>query len=169
MGKMSFNKQSFDVCDFLDGLKQDYSSIMKDKGIEFIVTDSVKTTLKTDQLRLEQILENLIINSVDFVPSQNGKIEIGAKQENGKMIFHVKDNGVGIPKDKQQNIFKKFYQVDTSHTRKHGGTGLGLVISKGIVNALGGKIWFESEPEKETTFYFSIPTERKKITMELPC
>ena len=166
MGKMSFNKESFDVCNFLDRLKQDSSHLMKDKGIEFVVTDSVKITLKTDQLRLRQVLENLIRNSVDFVSSKNGKIEVGAKQENGKMIFHVKDNGIGIPKDKQKNIFKKFYQVDTSHTRKHGGTGLGLVICRGIVYALGGEIWFESEPGKGTEFYFSIPTERKKITME---
>ena len=80
------------------------------------------------------------------------------------MIFHVKDNGVGIPKDKQQNIFKKFYQVDTSHTRKHGGTGLGLVICKGIVNALGGEIWFESDPRKGTEFYFSTPIYGEKIS-----
>jgi len=168
MGKMSFNKESFDVCDFLDRVKQDSSYLMKNKGIEFIVTDSVKITLKTDQLRLGQILENLIRNSVDFVPSKNGKIEVGAKQENGKIIFHVKDNGIGIPKDKQQNIFKKFYQVNTSDTRKHGGSGLGLAICKGIVSALGGEIWFESESGKGATFYFSVPTERKKITMDLP-
>ena len=159
MERMSFNKESFDVDDFLDRLKQDCANLMKDKGIEFVVTDSVKTTLKTDQLRLRQILENLIRNSVDFVPPKNGKIEVSAKQENGKIIFHVKDNGVGIPKEKQKNIFKKFYQVDTSHTRKHGGTGLGLVICKGIVNALGGEIWFESEPGKGTTFSFDIPLE----------
>ena len=165
MEKMSFNKESFDVCNFLNRLKQDCSYIMKAKGIEFVVTSSVKTTLKTDQLRLLQILENLIINSVDFVPSKNGKIEVGIKQEGGKMIFHVKDNGSGIPKDKQRNIFKKFYQVDTSHTRKHGGTGLGLVICRGIVNALGGEIWFESEPGKGTTFYFSIPIYGLKITI----
>ena len=169
MERMSFNKESFDVCNFLDRLKQDSSYLMKDKGIEFVVTDSVKTTLKTDQLRLIQILENLIRNSVDFVPLKDGKIEVGVKQENGKMIFHVKDNGIGIPKEKQQNIFKKFYQVDTSHTRKHGGTGLGLVICRGIINALGGEIWLDSELGKGTEFYFSIPTERKKITMmELP-
>ena len=96
------------------------------------------------------------------MPSKNGKIEVVVKQENGKMISHVKDNGIGIPKDKQQNIFKKFYQVDTSHTRKHGGTGLGLVICRGIVNALGGEIWYESEPGKGTTFYFSIPIYKEK-------
>ena len=169
MGKMSFNKKSFDMCNFLDRLKQDSSHLMKDKGIEFVVTDSLKTTLKTDQLRLLQILENLIRNSVDFVPSKNGKIEVGVKQENGKMIFRVKDNGVGISKEKQQNIFKKFYQVDTSHTRKHGGTGLGLVVCKGLIEGLGGEIWFESESGKETTFYFSIPIYEEKIIMEIPC
>ena len=157
MGKMSFKIKSFDVGNFLDELQQDYSHLMKNRGIEFVVINSVKTTLKTDQLRLRQILENMIRNSVDFVPPKTGKIEVGVKQENGKMIFHVKDNGIGIQKEKQQNIFKKFYQADTSHTRKHGGSGLGLAICKGIVDGLGGKIWFESEPRKGTTFSFVIP------------
>ena len=162
MGRMSFKIKSFDVGNFLDRLQQDSSHLMKDRAIEFVVTDSVKTTLKTDQLRLQQVLENLIRNSVDFVPPKNGKIEVGVKQENGKMIFHVKDNGIGIPKEKQKNIFKKFYQVDTSQTRKHGGTGLGLVICQGIVGGLGGNIWFKSEPGKGTTFSFDIPLENNK-------
>ena len=156
MKRMTFNKESFEVDEFLDEFKQDSEYLMKDKGIKFIVTDSVKVTIKNDQLRLRQVLDNLVRNAIDFVPPKNGKIEVSAKQENGKMIFHVKDNGIGIPKEKQINIFKKFYQVDTSVTRKHGGTGLGLVICKGIINALGGEMWFESEPGKETTFYFDI-------------
>jgi len=73
------------------------------------------------------------------------------------MIFAIKDNGVGIPKDRQKNIFKKFYQADTSMTRNAGGTGLGLAICKAIVEAHYGKIWFESEPGIGTTFYFSLP------------
>jgi len=157
MKKMEFNKVSFDVRNFLDKLKQDSFYLMKDKGIEFVVTDSLRLSIKTDELRLRQILDDLIINSVDFVPSKDGRIEVGIKQENGKIIFHVKDNGIGIPKEKQKNIFKKFYQVDASHTRKHSGTGLGLVICKGIVEALGGKIWVESEVGKGTTFFFTIP------------
>ena len=134
---------------------------MKDKEIDFIVTDSLNITIKSDQARLRQILDNMIKNAVDFAPIKNGKIEVIVNRDNGKMIFHVKDNGVGIPKDKQKNIFKKFYQVDTSHRRKHGGTGLGLVICKGIVEGLGGKIWFESEPGIATEFSFDIPTNGK--------
>ena len=157
MKRMQFNIQSIDVDKFLDKLEQDSAYLMKNKGIEFVTPNSLKFSMETDELRLRQILDNLIRNSVDFVPSKDGRIEIGAKPENGKMIFYVKDNGVGIPKEKQKNIFKKFYQVDTSHTRKHGGTGLGLVICKGIVEGLGGEIWFESEPGKGTTFSFDVP------------
>jgi len=69
----------------------------------------------------------------------------------------VKDNGEGIKKEKQEDIFKKFYQVDTSLTRTHGGTGLGLAISKAIVEAFGGKIWFKSEEGHGSSFYFTIP------------
>ena len=157
MKRMQCNMQSLDVDKFLDKLEQDSAYLMKNKGIEFVTPNSLKFSIETDELRLRQILDNLIRNSVDFVPSKDGRIEVGVKQENGKMIFYVKDNGDGIPKEKQKNIFKKFYQVDTSHTRKHGGTGLGLVICKGIVEGLGGKMWFESEPGKGTTFSFDVP------------
>jgi len=157
MKKMHFNIQSMDVDEFFDKLEQDSAYLMKNKGIEFVIANSLKFSIETDEHRLRQILDNMIRNSVDFVASKDGRIEVGAKQENGKMIFYVKDNGDGIPKEKQKNIFKKFYQVDTSHTRKHGGTGLGLVICKGLVEGLGGEIWFESEPGKGTTFFFTIP------------
>ena len=166
MKRMQFNIQSLDVDKFLDKLEQDSAYLMKNKGIEFVIANSLKFSIETDELRLRQILDNMIRNSVDFVPSKDGRIEVGAKQENGKMIFYVKDNGDGIPKEKQKNIFKKFYQVDTSHTRSHGGTGLGLVICKGLVEGLGGKIWFESEPGKRTTFFFTIPIYKEKTTMK---
>jgi len=162
MKKMHFNIQSLDIDEFFDKLEQDSTHLMKDKGIEFVTPNSLKFSIETDELRLRQIFDNIIRNSVDFVPSTDGRIEVGAKQENGKMIFYVKDNGDGIPKEKQKGIFKKFYQADTSHTRSHGGTGLGLVICKGLVEGLGGKIWFESEPRKETTFYFSVPIHKEK-------
>ena len=73
------------------------------------------------------------------------------------ILFSVEDNGPGIPADKLDNIFKKFYQIDTSLTRKHGGTGLGLTICKGIVEAHGGKIWIDKSSNKGTIVKFTLP------------
>jgi signal transduction histidine kinase len=102
---------------------------------------------------------------VDFVPSKDGKISVEAKIKENNIVFAVHDNGPGIPKEKQSNIFKKFYQIDTSATRKHGGTGLGLVICKGITEGLEGKIWLESEVGKGTSFFIYIPTPKSKIVV----
>ncbi|PBO86019.1 MAG: hypothetical protein COA77_00325 [Thaumarchaeota archaeon] len=157
MNKMTFNKSTFDIDEFLKTLKQNSSYLLNGTRIELVVTASLNIPLITDYDRLGEVFDNLIRNSIDFISLEHGKIEVSAKQENGKIIFLVKDNGIGIPKEKQANIFKKFYQVDTSQTRKHGGSGLGLTICKGIIEGLGGKIWFESEPGKYTKFYFSIP------------
>ena len=135
---------------------------MKDKSIKFINSTTNDSVIYSDEYRLTQVFGNLIKNSVDFVPEKSGKIEVGMRPDTYSVIFYTKDNGKGIPKDKQSNLFKKFYQIDTSLKRKHGGTGLGLVISKGIVDALGGRIWFESEEGKGATFYFSIPKRESK-------
>jgi len=101
-----------------------------------------------------------VLNSADFTPAKQGKIEIGARSEDSKIVFYVKDNGAGIPKETQPIMFKKFYQADTSLTRKHAGTGLGLVVCKGIIEGLGGKIWFESQPGTGTSFFFTVPKEQ---------
>ena len=91
------------------------------------------------------------------MPEKKGLIQIDCKKENENIIFYVKDNGSGIPLDKQDQIFQKFYQADTSVTRKIGGTGLGLSISKGIVEGLGGTIWFKSDGKTGTTFFVQLP------------
>jgi signal transduction histidine kinase len=138
---------------------------MKSKNINFKVNSPKKLILNTDKQRLRQVLDNLIRNSVDFVPSKDGKISVEAKIKENNIVFAVQDNGPGIPKEKQSNIFKKFYQIDTSATRKHGGTGLGLVICKGITEGLEGKIWLESEVGKGTSFFIYIPTPKSKIVV----
>jgi len=91
------------------------------------------------------------------VPETGGKIQITGKSEDGFVQFSVVDNGSGIPKDSIDSLFKKFYQLDTSHTRKHGGSGLGLTICRGYVEGMGGKIWVESDEGKGATFFFTIP------------
>ena len=141
---------------------------MKNKSINFTVKCPENIILKTDKQRLRQVLDNLIRNSVDFVPTKDGKISVEAKLKENNIIFSVHDNGPGIPKEKQSNIFKKFYQIDTSHTRKHGGTGLGLVICKGIAEGLEGKIWLESEFGKGTSFFICLPAEDQKVVLNNP-
>lgn len=157
MNMMTFSEQKIDIAKLLDKVMKDVSVMRDDKRIQFVNSNSSKSTILADEDRIIQTMENLIRNSVDFVPEEHGRIEIGARDEDSKVIFYVKDNGIGIPKDKQKNLFKKFYQIDTSHTRKHGGSGLGLAICWGIVRRLGGSMWFESEEGKGTDFYFSIP------------
>src|SRR5579864_8186650 len=154
--KMKFNKRYFAVDDLMDEQTQIHSKLMTGKNIHFTNTTKEKLKVNSDPDRLNQVFANLIKNAVDFVP-ENGKIEINATSKNGDVVFYVKDNGSGIPKEKQDGLFRKFYQIDTSLKRSHGGTGLGLVICKGIVEALGGTIWLESQVGMGTTFYFTIP------------
>ena len=117
-----------------------------------------------DPNRIQQVLSNLISNSIKYVvqPSQ-GVITISTKLDDNYLVFTVKDNGAGIPKDKQSDLFRPFYQADTSLSRKPGGTGLGMSISKGLVELHGGRIWIESEEGKGTTVHFTIPINNKKL------
>jgi signal transduction histidine kinase len=112
-----------------------------------------------DDIRLQQVIINLISNAMDFCPKKNGKINIKLRlEDNAHARISVIDNGVGISKSKLDKIFVKFYQVDTSSTREHGGTGLGLSVCKGIIENHGGKIWAESEEtNKGTQIHILLP------------
>jgi PAS domain S-box-containing protein len=154
---MEFKKVSFNVDSLMDEVVKLCKPMMKDKKIEFVDSSSTKKTISTDKALLSKVFFNLIQNAVDFVSAKQGRIEIGAKEEGNSVVFYVKDNGIGILEKKKDFVFKKFYQVDITFKRKYGGSGFGLVICKGIVENLGGKIWFESKEGEGTTFYFSIP------------
>jgi signal transduction histidine kinase/FixJ family two-component response regulator len=109
-----------------------------------------------DPNRLRQILNNLISNAIKF--TQKGEVTISLEKVNKETLrFIVKDTGIGIPKEKLDLLFKKFSQVDTSHSRIYGGSGLGLSISEGLVRMMGGKIWVESEIGVGSSFIFEIP------------
>ncbi len=154
---MEFKKEKFAVDDFMNEVAESCMPMMNDKKIEFVNSTSVKKSTTSDKTRLNEIFYNLIQNAVDFVPTTGGRIEIKAKEEGDSILFSVKDNGSGILEKRKDQVFKKFYQVDISFKRKYGGSGFGLVICKGIVENLGGKIWFESKEGEGTVFYFSIP------------
>ena len=109
-----------------------------------------------DRSRIEEIINNLIYNAVDFTPADTGEITITIKRDGKFLWFSVADNGVGISKKKQAKLFDKFYQADPTVTRRHGGTGLGLSICKGLVGGMGGTIGMKSTEGKGSTFYFTI-------------
>ena len=166
LNKMRFSYAEVDITRLLEHIQTSNSNILQEKQIEFVNTTNEQISSTTDGSRLDQVFTNLIRNAVDFVPEKGGKIEMGAKLNDSKIHCYVKDNGIGIPKEKQSNLFNKFYQADSTLRRKHGGTGLGLSICKGIVNGLGGKMWVESEEGKGSVFYFEVPQISKGVEVK---
>ena len=160
MNLMVYKKEDFKVGDVVEQVITKYTDSAKEKNVELVNSCKENYAIKTSREKIERVLSNLVKNSIEFSQEKNARVEIGAQSDRKSVVFYVKDNGIGIPKEKQQNLFRKFYQVDTSHTRKHGGVGLGLVVCKGIVEGLGGNIWFESEEGKGTSFYFRIPEDQ---------
>ena len=155
LGQLKIVKQT-------DNLKDTISKIidlMAPQAIsdEIEIVNHVKTDIYAyyDESRIEQVLTNLIKNAFKAT-QKKGKVEIFAEDMPDKVKVSVKDNGVGLPIESLEKIFRKFYQIDTSSTRERGGSGLGLSICKGIIEAHGGKIWAESELGKGATFSFTL-------------
>jgi GAF domain-containing protein/PAS domain-containing protein len=119
-----------------------------------------------DRERLSQVLDNLLHNAVKFSPN-GGRITVRVVDRGDHAEVSVQDTGIGIPPDKLDRIFERFYQVDGSTRRRFGGMGLGLAIVKRIVEAHGGRVWAESELGKGSTFYFTIPKPPSAISDEL--
>jgi len=109
----------------------------------------------TDETKLIQILTNLVGNALKF--TKQGSVDFRYEVKGNQLEFYVKDTGIGIPPEMHNEIFNRFRQVETTSARQFGGSGLGLSISKAYVELLGGKIWLTSEPEKGSTFYFTLP------------
>ena len=145
LGLLRMNKDIHDLSEIIRNTANKLKPTTEKKGI--VVTTHLEDSLPffCDQLRMEQIISNLINNSVDFCIPDTGRIDISLQDKGSDIKIIVKDNGVGISKESLDKIFVKFFQVDTSMTREHGGTGIGLSVCRGIVEGHGGKIWAESE------------------------
>jgi len=165
LGKLVFSKGDIKVSDLLNGIIKEFEPMIIEKKISMNIDCIGDAHIFSDKDRINQVLSNLIKNSVDFVSPNTGKITIGAKEGSKDVEFFVEDNGSGISDKNQKDLFKKFYQVDTSASRKKGGSGLGLAICKGIVEGLGGKIWVKSKEGTQTTFFFKIPKKSIKISV----
>ncbi|MGQ0606384.1 MAG: sensor histidine kinase [Candidatus Nitrosotenuis sp.] len=156
LGRLKLDVQDVTIKEIVKRSLDIFKPIVEQRGT-LLVDKTDDIVVRCDSDRILQVLSNIISNAVKFVPEQHGTISINSRIENGMVVVGVQDNGIGIPKTKQEDLFKKFYQVDKSLTRKSGGTGLGLAISRGIIESHGGKIWVESKENEGTTVYFTVP------------
>ncbi|MDP3643757.1 MAG: PAS domain S-box protein [Bacteroidota bacterium] len=157
-GQVVIKKHKMSVNQLILSLQKEFSRKTDKKKIELqIDSESLEEeiVIESDETRIRQIIANFLSNAIKF--TETGYIELGIKTTENFVQFHVKDTGIGIPKAYHDKIFERFRQVETSHTRKYGGNGLGLSISKSLVELLGGTIGMESEEGKGSTFYFKVP------------
>lgn len=157
-GAMKITPTSFDLIDFINNLIKEFQDefTSAELKLEFKKPNKASLNIYTDQDRIGEVLTNLIGNAIKFTKAGRITISLAEKKE-GFVVISVSDTGIGIPKENISQLFDKFYQVDSSATREAQGTGLGLYISKTIVEMLGGKIWVESKLGEGSIFYFSIP------------
>ncbi len=164
--KIEAGKLEIEILDFnLESMLDDFASMLAirahDKGLEFVCTldPKVPVYLKSDPGRLKQILINLSGNAIKFTSKGEVVIQISLESETEKdamLKFSVKDTGVGIPEDKLGILFASFTQIDASTTRKYGGTGLGLALSKQLVDLMGGEIGVNSKANMGSEFWFLL-------------
>jgi PAS domain S-box-containing protein len=141
-----------------------YAQRAQEKGLQLTqeIDSDVPDSLGGDVGRLNQVVINLVGNAVKFTEHGEVKVLVGLQSKTAETVtlrIAVADTGIGVPADKQGEVFEPFFQADSSTTRKYGGTGLGLAISRQLVALLGGQLWFESEPGKGSTFFLTVPLE----------
>jgi len=174
-GKFILKNSPFSLRDILDEIIDivEVHAHLKNLKIEFIVNDNVNDELVGDSKRLKQILMNIIVNAIKCTEKGSIYINVSLLDDALKdklyknikddssiyILFAIKDTGVGIPAEKHETIFKPFQLGEDHITKKFGGAGLGLSIAKEIIEKMNGTIWLDSEPEKGSTFYFSIKFE----------
>jgi signal transduction histidine kinase/CheY-like chemotaxis protein/ABC-type amino acid transport substrate-binding protein len=159
-GKLEIEQVEFHLEDILNNSVNLISGKIHEKNLELLVSvkPNTPTSLTGDPVRLGQILNNLVSNAVKFTEKGQIAVRVEAVEENkdeAVLRFTVQDTGIGISQDQIANLFSAFTQADASTTRRYGGTGLGLVISKRLVEMMGGKIWCQSEPNKGSIFAFT--------------
>ena len=166
-GTLDLTRRPFAIDDVLTPLSDLFAGKAETRGISFsiMVNPATPDRLVGDPLRLSQILINLVGNAVKF--TDRGKVEVSVQPVSGEpddgrasLVFSVTDTGIGIPSERQAELFAPFTQGDRSTSRRYGGTGLGLSISRKLANLMGGKITLDSQPAAGSTFRLTLPLEQ---------
>ncbi len=160
-GKLDIESTDFKLDEVITSVTTLTAQKAHEKGLEFLahVAPGLPEVLLGDPLRLGQILTNFVNNAVKFTEQGEIRLEIEQVERTGEKVqlkFAVRDTGIGMTKEQAAKLFQPFTQADMSTTRKHGGTGLGLTISRRLVELMGGRIWLESEPGVGSTFFFTV-------------
>ncbi len=171
--KLVLNHEAFDLEALLNKQIDLMAVRALKKGLEPIlrIDPNVPLRVEGDSHRLHQVLTNLVGNAIKF--TEHGQVTVTVENNPeqpapGHLRFAVNDTGIGIAPDKQEQIFQAFTQADGAITRKYGGTGLGLTISKRLVELMGGQLWLESQPGQGSTFYFTVRLDIAVINDALP-
>ncbi|HID64148.1 MAG TPA: response regulator, partial [Anaerolineae bacterium] len=163
-GKLELENQPFDLRDCIEASLDLLAPKAAEKGLDlaYLIDEQVPHTVVGDVTRLRQILVNLLSNAVKFTAQGEVVVSVTShplKDDRHELRFAVRDTGIGIPEEQMGRLFQSFSQADTSTTRKYGGTGLGLTISKRLAEMMGGTMWVESEVGQGSTFHFTILVE----------
>ena len=160
-GKLDLETTDFKLDEVISSVTTLTAQKAHEKGLEFLahVAPGIPEHLLGDPLRLGQILTNFVNNAVKFTERGEIRLNIELLERTGEKVqlkFSVRDTGIGMTREQSAKLFQPFTQADMSTTRKHGGTGLGLTISRRLVELMGGRIWLESEPGVGSTFLFTV-------------
>ena len=158
-GDATINIHDCDLDSVISSLHKSFKELLiknKKSQIELFISEpNVSSIVETDKIRLQQVFIRLMDNAIKF--SETGKINFGYRIEQDSILFHVADTGIGIEKKHHNKIFERFYKIEINKNEVFRGTGIGLYITKKIVESLGGDIWLSSIFGSGTTFYFTIP------------
>jgi signal transduction histidine kinase/ActR/RegA family two-component response regulator len=166
-GHLELEQKAFDLGTLAEGVRALFTPIAAQKGLDFQVDVSpeARGVWVGDEDRLRQIIANLVNNALKFTAAGHVHVRILATHEDGLRVI-VRDTGIGLPPDKLESIFDSFSQADASTARRFGGTGLGLTICRQLLEAMGGRLWAESEEGVGSVFQLIAPLARLKATPE---
>ena len=156
-GEVKFIKTDIDINGLMKSLVDELISVAKEKKLKVTMDFDEKIKFfKGDEEKLRVALQNLVHNAIKYTP-EKGEVDIKTIDEDGKLKIEIKDTGIGIPDAERKDVFRRFFRGSNAMFSDIDGTGLGLYITKNVVERHGGQVWFDTKLNKGTTFYITMP------------
>ena len=155
-GKVDLHPRTIHPAELCTAIRDRFSTSFEEKGVTLDVTDAPLPAIQADEERVLQVLTNLLVNALRHTPA-GGQVRVHAGPQGGMLKFNVQDTGTGIAPEHLARIFERFYRADPARSRIEGGSGVGLTIARGLVEAMGGQMTASSEEGRGSTFAFTLP------------